>query len=66
MFLAEGQKVSLHELLEGLSVSSGNDATYAVASYVSGSIEAFVERMNSEMENLGLTLTHFVVPSGDS
>lgn len=66
MFLAEGQKVTLHELLEGLSVSSGNDAAYAVASYVSSSVESFVERMNTEMEKLGLTSTHFVEPSGYS
>ncbi|MCR4939635.1 MAG: D-alanyl-D-alanine carboxypeptidase [Treponemataceae bacterium] len=66
MFLAEGQKVTLHELLEGLSVCSGNDAAYAVASYVSGSVEAFVERMNEEMEKLGLSSTHFVEPSGYS
>ena len=66
MFLAEGQKVSLHELLEGLSVSSGNDAAYAVASYVSGSVDAFVERMNAEIEKLGLKSTHFVEPSGYS
>ena len=66
MFLAEGQKVSLHELLEGLAVSSGNDAAYAVASYVSGSVEAFVERMNTEIAKLGLKETHFVEPSGYS
>lgn len=66
MFLAEGQKVTLHELLEGLSVSSGNDAAYAVAYYVSGSIEAFIERMNKEIEKLGLSSTHFVEPSGYS
>lgn len=66
MFLAEGQKVSLHELLEGLAVSSGNDAAYAVAAYISGSVESFVERMNSEVQKLGLTSTHFVEPSGYS
>ncbi len=66
MFLAEGQIVTLHELLEGLSVCSGNDAAYAVASYVSGSVDAFVERMNYEMQKLGLTSTHFVEPSGYS
>ena len=66
MFLAEGQKVSLHELLEGLAVSSGNDAAYAVASYVSGSVESFVERMNIEIQKLGLKSTHFVEPSGYS
>ena len=66
MFLAEGQKVTLHELLEGLAVCSGNDAAYAVAAYVSGSVDAFVERMNSEMEKLGLSSTHFIEPSGYS
>ena len=66
MFLAEGQKVTLHELLEGLAVCSGNDAAYAVAAYVSGSVDSFVERMNSEMEKLGLSSTHFTEPSGYS
>lgn len=64
MFLAEGQKVSLRELLLGLAIASGNDAAVAVAHYVSGSVDAFVERMNEEMKLLGLEHTHFVEPSG--
>ena len=66
MFLAEGQTVTLHELLQGLAVCSGNDAAIAVAHYISGSVEAFVDRMNYEMELLGLEETHFVEPSGYS
>lgn len=66
MFLAEGQTVTLHELLQGLAVCSGNDAAIAVAHYISGSVDAFVERMNYEMQLLGLEETHFVEPSGYS
>ena len=66
MFLAEGQTVTLHELLQGLAVCSGNDAAIAVAHYISGSVDAFVERMNYEMKLLGLEETHFVEPSGYS
>jgi len=66
MFLAEGQTVTLDELLQGLAVCSGNDAAIAVAHYISGSVDAFVERMNYEMSLLGLEETHFVEPSGYS
>ena len=66
MFLAEGQTVTLHELLQGLAVCSGNDAAIAVAHYISGSVDAFVERMNYEMKLLGLEESHFVEPSGYS
>lgn len=66
MFLGEGQTVTLRELLLGLAVASGNDAAVAVASYVSGDVESFVQRMNREMELLGLEKTRFVEPSGYS
>lgn len=66
MFLAEGQRVTLRELLLGLAVASGNDAAVAVAHYVSGSVDKFIERMNHEMEILGLEKTRFVEPSGYS
>lgn len=64
MFLAEGQRVTLRELLLGLAIASGNDAAVAVAHYISGSVDTFVERMNEEMKLLGLEHTHFVEPSG--
>ncbi|MBQ0052256.1 MAG: D-alanyl-D-alanine carboxypeptidase [Treponema sp.] len=64
MFLGQGHIVTLRELLKGLAVASGNDAALAVANYISGSTQAFVERMNEECAALGLKNTHFVEPSG--
>ncbi len=66
MFLGQGHKVTVHELLQGLSVASGNDAAIALAYKISGSTKAFVERMNYEAQALGLTHTHFEEPSGYS
>lgn len=66
MFLGEGQIVTLKELLLGLSIASGNDAAYALAYTVSGSMEAFIERMNNTCYELGLSNTHFVESSGYS
>jgi D-alanyl-D-alanine carboxypeptidase (penicillin-binding protein 5/6) len=64
MFLAEGQRVTVRELLLGMAVASGNDAAIALAHHVSGSVPAFIDRMNREMSQLGLEKTHFVEPSG--
>ena len=66
MFLGKGQIVTLEELLLGLSIASGNDAAYALAYAVCGSMEAFVERMNQAALDAGLTHTHFVESSGYS
>jgi D-alanyl-D-alanine carboxypeptidase (penicillin-binding protein 5/6) len=66
MFLADGQSVTLRELLLGLAVSSGNDAAAAVALRFAPSIEKFAERMNREAATLGLSHTTFVEPSGIS
>lgn len=64
MFLAQGQRVTVRELLSGMAIVSGNDAAIALACHVSGSVDAFVARMNAEMERLGLEKTRFVEPSG--
>lgn len=66
MFLGEGHKVTLEELILGLSIASGNDAAYALAYTISGSMEAFIERMNAVAQSLGLKNTHFVEASGYS
>lgn len=66
MFLGEGQRVTLEELLLGLSICSGNDAAYAIAYTVSGSMEEFIARMNKVAADLGLSHTHFVEASGYS
>ena len=66
MFLGKGHRVTMEELLLGLSICSGNDAAYALAYTISGTMEAFVERMNLVAESLGLVHTHFVESSGYS
>ena len=66
MFLGKGQIVTLEELLLGLSICSGNDAAYALAYAVCGSMDAFVEQMNQAAVDAGLTHTHFIESSGYS
>ncbi|NLM01410.1 MAG: D-alanyl-D-alanine carboxypeptidase [Treponema sp.] len=66
MFLEQDDKVTLYDLMLGMSVMSGNDAAVACAYYVSDSIENFVQRMNKEMEKLNLVHTRFVDTSGYS
>ena len=64
MGLVEGDRVSRRDLLYGILLPSGNDAANAAAVSVGGSIGGFVELMNKKAEELGLTQTHFVTPSG--
>jgi serine-type D-Ala-D-Ala carboxypeptidase (penicillin-binding protein 5/6) len=64
MFLGEGQRVTVRELLEGMATVSGNDAAIALAYRVAGSVDAFVGLMNSEVRRLGLSGTSFAEPSG--
>lgn len=64
MFVREGTKVRLHDLLLGMIVQSGNDATVALAEYVSGSEGAFVDVMNQQAALLGMTGTHYKNSTG--
>lgn len=64
MFVKVGSQVSVEDLLMGIVVQSGNDATVALAEYVAGSEETFVKLMNQEAGRLGLTNSHFVNASG--
>ena len=64
MGLQEGDRVSRRDLLYGILLPSGNDAANAAAVSVSGSMSAFVKKMNAKAESLGLDNTHFVTPSG--
>lgn len=59
MFLKAGDKVSVERLLFGMAISSGNDASLAVAEKVAGSSAAFVKMMNRKMKALGLRGTTF-------
>lgn len=66
MFLGKGQTVTLRELLTGLAVCSGNDASHAIAYYLFGSIDSFLEEVNNQIKKCGLTKTMIVEPSGYS
>jgi len=64
MFIEPRKAVSVDELLHGVIIQSGNDASIAVAELVAGSEEAFVERMNQEAARLGMAGTHFTNATG--
>lgn len=64
MFIREGTQVSLGDLLRGVIIQSGNDASVALAEYIGGSEEGFVELMNQHAKRLGLTNTHFKNATG--
>ena len=66
MFIEPGRPVTVHELLRGMIVASGNDAAHALAEHASGTATAFVGRMNAEAARLGLNDTHFANPTGQS
>lgn len=64
MGLRANETVSLDKLLYGMAVSSGNDASYAVAEAVGGSAPAFVRMMNARAAQLGMADSHFANPNG--
>lgn len=55
MFIKEGTKVKLEDLLKGVIIQSGNDASIALAEYVAGSETAFADIMNQQAAELGMT-----------
>ncbi|MGE3278840.1 MAG: D-alanyl-D-alanine carboxypeptidase family protein [Candidatus Altimarinota bacterium] len=64
MGLKEGEQITIHNLLKGLLITSGNDAAMVLSEAVAGSSEAFVEMMNQRKHGLGLESTQFVDPAG--
>jgi len=59
MFVKEGTSVKLGDLMRGMIIQSGNDATVALAEYIAGSEEAFADVMNQQAELLGMRDTTF-------
>ncbi len=59
MFVREGTQVPVIDLMRGMIIQSGNDATIALAEHIAGSEEAFVDVMNQQAALLGLTNTQF-------
>jgi D-alanyl-D-alanine carboxypeptidase (penicillin-binding protein 5/6) len=64
MFIEVGKQVSLGDLHKGIIISSGNDATVAVAEYLAGSEDAFADIMNQRAELLGMRDSHFANSHG--
>jgi D-alanyl-D-alanine carboxypeptidase (penicillin-binding protein 5/6) len=64
MFIQQDIPVTVNELLRGMIIQSGNDATIALAEAVAGSEEAFVAQMNQQARRMGLTNTQFANASG--
>ena len=64
MFVEVGKKVTVEELLQGMIIQSGNDATVALAEYVAGSEDSFADAMNKHAAEIGLTGSHFMNATG--
>jgi D-alanyl-D-alanine carboxypeptidase (penicillin-binding protein 5/6) len=64
MFVELGKQVSVENLIQGMIVPSGNDATVALAEKVGGSEDAFVQMMNTYAKQLGMTGSHFTNAAG--
>lgn len=64
MFVKVNSQVAVNDLLQGVIVQSGNDASVALAEAVAGSEDAFAALMNEEAAKLGLTATHFKNSTG--
>lgn len=64
MFIQVGTQVSVSDLLHGIIIQSGNDASVALAEHIAGSEEAFADMMNSTAQRLGMTNSHFMNATG--
>lgn len=64
MFIEEGSRVVLLDLIKGMVIQSGNDATCAIAEHVAGSEDNFVDLMMRYAEKMALDNTSFINPSG--
>ena len=64
MFIEAGKRVSVEDLLKGVIIQSGNDASVALAEYSGGTEEGFVDLMNAYAQSLGMNNTSFVNSTG--
>ncbi|WP_339844979.1 D-alanyl-D-alanine carboxypeptidase family protein [uncultured Halopseudomonas sp.] len=64
MFIEVGNRVPVIDLLRGIIIQSGNDASIAMAEHIAGSEEAFADLMNSHAKRLGMNNTHFENSTG--
>lgn len=64
IWLEEGEKISVEDLIKGITLASGNDAMVALAERIAGTEEAFVKLMNNKAKELNLKNTNFVNSTG--
>ena len=64
MFIKVGSQVSVSDLLHGIIIQSGNDASVALAEHIAGSEDAFADMMNTTAQKLGLTNSHCMDATG--
>jgi len=64
MFVRRGQQVPLSELMKGMAIVSGNDASVAVAEHIGGNVNSFVRQMNQKARELGMKSSRFKNPNG--
>ena len=63
IYLSEGEQLTMHQMLQGLMLRSGNDAAVAIAEHIAGDTETFASLMNARAEMLGAD-AYFVTPNG--
>ena len=64
MFVEVGKQVSMEDLLKGMIIQSGNDASVALAEHVAGSEQTFADLMNTRAKELGMNNSHFINATG--
>ena len=64
MFLEAGEKLSVNDMLKGIAVASANDGCVAMAEFLAGSEDAFVDMMNKKAAELGMKNTNFMNTNG--
>jgi D-alanyl-D-alanine carboxypeptidase (penicillin-binding protein 5/6) len=64
MYLPLNSQATVIDILRGIIIQSGNDASKAIAEHMAGSEAGFAKLMNAEAQRLGMTNTHFVNPTG--
>ncbi|RLL48164.1 D-alanyl-D-alanine carboxypeptidase [Oceanobacillus piezotolerans] len=64
IYLEQGEKITIEDLVYGLMLRSGNDSAVAIAEHIGGSLDGFVYLMNEKAKWLGMTNTHFDNPHG--
>ncbi len=64
IFLEVGEEMTVEEMLKGIAIASGNDASVAMAEHLGGSEENFIAMMNEKAKSLGLTNTNFMNSNG--